>query len=111
MSGLNETQCYYCNAAIPADALNCPSCGKERNELYKLREKHRFGVILGLAVMLGSFWLWKNDYTFRRGLENGSLEAIGLTAFLVLMVLVFASLAWYSRSRYAQISGKQMTGF
>lgn len=108
---MKEGQCYYCSKSIPADALNCPNCGKERKELDSARSQYRFGIIMPLICIFGFIFLRSSDYTFRRGLENGSPDAVGLTAFIFLVALGFALLGGYGRRRYEQISGKKIMGF
>ena len=55
MASASDEQCYYCNSLIPAGAINCPNCGKEKRELFEIRRKCREAWLTD-KIMLASEW-------------------------------------------------------
>jgi hypothetical protein len=91
-SDLGEAQCCYCTKLIPAGALNCPSCGKERKELYQVRMASRF-FFAGLII------------------SSLLLPVVPTEIFAVVFVPVsvfWVICLWVTKKRYRQISGKEM---
>ena len=100
---LIEAPCYFCTKVAPAEALNCPSCGKERKELGDLRMQCRAVWIasgLGFLVVGG-------------GLFYGHPNKLEQLLLLIAMVCMpFVNLyTLHIRTRYKSISGKKMFGW
>ena len=96
---LIEAPCYFCTRVIPAEALNCPNCGKERKELNDLRLEYR--IYSGLPIVSGIIFV---PLYFAHRLDLGAMTILSLGGFLCLY------LANRARKRYANRSGKKMAG-
>lgn len=65
MSSLGQARCYYCTQSIPAEALNCPSCGKERKELNDLKIKGTVFAIASIAIILITLLMYFRGLKYR----------------------------------------------
>ena len=95
MPNLSEASCYFCTKVIPEEALNCPSCGKERKELDDLRLRRRVGWVIALVCFIPT------------------LIGANIGAWFVAAVIgaVGVAVATSSQQRYTKISGKKMVGW
>ena len=83
---------------IPAEALNCPSCGKERKELNDLRTQCRTFKIASVICTI-TFIFLPAEYILLRILLVGALL---LGGYFMLIG---------SMRHYKSISGKDMAGW
>ena len=64
----SEVECYYCNSAIPARSMRCPSCGKVFSSAKKIIA---FAVVLIVVAAGLSFLVYSQFLSGHEGYNNG----------------------------------------
>jgi hypothetical protein len=118
------SRCYYCTGSIPAQALNCPACGKERHELYSIRSNLRLVHVI-IPVLFGvieiPLIIWGVSHRWVTGdLRSSSFSPEKMTTDVIFWIIVFSSLiglvlhislqVYYVRC-YERLIGKKMEGW
>jgi hypothetical protein len=110
-NSLDEGQCYYCTKFVPAGAINCPSCGKERKELHDLRLKARNITLGSIFVFIAMFIAAIRDRWLTLFGEIDAVEMVNDPVFWLLLSLMVIGgqgarfLVRRYQRHYAELSG------
>lgn len=105
----SQMNCQWCSKPMPADATNCPSCGKLRRDIYTEKVRSYLFCLAG-GIFIATFFILKkksqpqmNYYNFYDNNNSGS----NTFAYVVLALGIISAIVgtWY----YIRVSQKLKT--